>query len=144
MAKRTSPIQTLSVRAIAARVAQLSTVNGAVNRLPYIEDRANYGVDDYWAAPDEFFARGGDCEDFAIAKYVLLRRAGVAAEAMRVVIVHDLALSAAHAILAVTLAGKTYILDNQDADVRPASAVAWRYQPVYSINETGWWLHMPA
>lgn len=127
-----------------APAARLATVNSAVNQLPYIEDRVNYGVDDYWAAPDEFFARGGDCEDFAIAKYVLLRRAGVPAESMRVVIVRDMALSTAHAILAVTVSGKTFILDNQDASVRPASAVAWRYQPVYSINETGWWLHMPA
>lgn len=123
-------------------LARLATVNRAVNRVPYVEDRANYGVDDYWASLDEFLTRGGDCEDYAIAKYMLLRRAGVAAGAMRVVVVRDLALSASHAILAVTIAGRAYILDNQAADVKPASAVA-RYQPVYSINETGWWLHMP-
>ena len=123
-------------------LGRLATINGAVNRVPYVDDRANYGLEDYWASLDEFLARGGDCEDYAIAKYMLLRRAGVPAEAMRVVVVRDLALSTSHAILAVTVAGRTYILDNQSPTVKPAAQVA-RYQPVYSINETGWWLHMP-
>lgn len=138
----------LNARALVAKLshetpaAQLATVNAAVNRVAYVEDRANYGADDYWASIDEFLARGGDCEDFATAKYMLLRRAGVPAEAMRVVVVRDIELGSSHAVLAVTIGGEAYVLDNQAADVKPASAVA-RYRPVYSINETGWWLHMP-
>jgi predicted transglutaminase-like cysteine proteinase len=123
-------------------VAQLDTVNAVVNRVPYVEDRVNYGTEDYWATPAEFIARGGDCEDYAIAKYMLLRRAGVPADAMRVAVVRDLALGTSHAILAVEAGGTTWILDNQAVDVKPADAVT-RYQPVYSINENGWWLHMP-
>ena len=123
-------------------VARLATVNAAINLIPYVEDRANYGVDDYWAGLDEFLGRGGDCEDYAIAKYMLLRRTGVPASAMRVVVVRDMALATSHAVLAVTVGDETDILDNQTAEVKPASAVA-RYRPVYSINETGWWLHMP-
>ena len=73
---------------------------------------------------------------------MLLRRAGVAAGDMRVVVVRDTDLGTSHAILAVNVDGADYILDNQIPEVRLASAVR-RYQPVYSINETGWWLHMP-
>ncbi len=43
---------------------------------------------DYWQSPIETLARGkGDCEDFAIAKYVSLRMLGIAAERLRVSVV---------------------------------------------------------
>lgn len=122
---------------------RLRRVNRAVNRVAYIEDEANYGAADYWATPEEFLARGGDCEDYAIAKYMLLKHAGVPAGSMRVVVVQDLSLGTSHALLSIKLDGTDYILDNQSPSVLPATEVA-RYRPVYSINETGWWLHMPA
>ena len=59
---------------------QLAAVNDYVNRVRYRDDRVNWGLRDYWAAPREFFARGGDCEDFAIAKYLSLRALGFQTE----------------------------------------------------------------
>ena len=123
-------------------VEDLRSVNTAVNRTPYVADADNYGVDDYWASPDEFAARGGDCEDYAIAKYALLKARGLSANQMRIVIVRDLELNTAHAVLSVNLGGVHYILDNQSSDVRRDTDVT-RYRPVYSLNEAGWWLHMP-
>ena len=39
----------------------------------YIDDIENYGVTEYYATLNEFFRnKGGDCEDFAIAKYNIL------------------------------------------------------------------------
>jgi hypothetical protein len=41
------------------------------------------------------------------------------------------------------VSGTPYILDNQISKVVPASTIQ-HYQPVYSINEAGWWLHRVA
>lgn len=123
-------------------VERVRLVNMVVNRRPYVLDKANYGVDDYWATLDEFAARGGDCEDYAIAKYMLLKEAGIAPENMRVAVVYDLALNASHAVLSVDIDGTRYILDNQVEEALPDSQVNY-YQPVYSVNERGWWMHMP-
>lgn len=119
---------------------QLTRVNAYFNRAPYILDPINWGVADYWAAIKEFFRKDGDCEDYAIAKYMTLKAVGFAADAMRVVVVQDTNLDSAHAVLAVVLDGETHILDNQVDAVLPQGAVH-HYRPIYSINETAWWLH---
>jgi len=119
---------------------QIDAVNRAMNRGPYITDPVNWGVPDYWATPDQFLRRDGDCEDYAIAKYLSLRQLGIPAERLRVVVLQDLNLGVAHAVLIVFLNGTPMLLDNQITDVIPASAVH-HYKPIYSINETAWWFH---
>ncbi len=52
--------------------SKVVAVNEYVNNFRYIEDKDNFGKSDYWATPTEFFARGGDCEDFAVEKYDIL------------------------------------------------------------------------
>lgn len=121
-------------------VALLNAVNDYMNKTPYIIDPVNWGIPDYWATPDEFFLKDGDCEDYAISKYITLKRLGVPMENMRLVILQDENLRVAHAVLSVTLAEETYILDNQIDTVLPHGQIL-HYRPVYSINETGWWLH---
>ncbi|MFC3050294.1 transglutaminase-like cysteine peptidase [Kordiimonas pumila] len=118
----------------------LADVNHYMNRSPYIVDPVNWGIPDYWATPNEFFMKDGDCEDYAISKYVTLKRLGFDTSKMRVVILQDENLRAAHAILAVEYDGEIYILDNQVDAVLPQGQIL-HYRPVYSINETGWWLH---
>lgn len=121
-------------------VAQIRGVNDAVNRVAYVEDGRNWGQPDRWSAPAEFFARGGDCEDFAIAKYAALRRLGFAAETLRIVVVQDERRDLAHAVLAVYQGDDILILDNLSDQPVPAAGIG-HYRPFYSINETGWWLH---
>ena len=116
------------------------TVNSMVNDYRYITDDKNWGKTDYWATPVEFFVRGGDCEDFAIAKYVSLRALGVPEERMRIAIVHDKQKNIPHAVLIVYTDGDALILDNQTNTVR-SSAQVNRYRPIFSINRTAWWLH---
>lgn len=115
-------------------------VNNLMNARPYVEDSRNYGKSDYWATPVEFLQRGGDCEDYAIAKYASLRALGVPAEQMRIAIVLDKRLGIHHAILIVYDKGHAYVLDNQDKAVRELANVT-RYKPIYSINQKSWWLH---
>ena len=106
-------------------------------------DAKNYDVTDYWATPDEFTKRGGDCEDYAIAKFLTLRALNVPSTAMRVVVVQDMNLKVGHAIAAVYVANRILVLDNQIKPVVAAETVK-HYMPLFSLNEEGWWLHRPA
>jgi predicted transglutaminase-like cysteine proteinase len=123
-------------------MAQLKLVNNTINRHRYIEDWANWDLADYWETPLQFLDRSGDCEDFAIAKYLALRAGGMPAEDMRIVIVRDHARQRMHAILAVYVRGRALILDSLYDAIVEADVID-HYEPIYSINEQGWWLHRP-
>lgn len=124
----------------ANRLAQIEAVNRYLNQRRYILDPRNYGVPDYWATPSQFLSRNGDCEDYAIAKYFSLRALGLEAEAMRIVVLQDLNLQTAHAILVVYVGGRALVLDNQATTVVDSRNIH-HYQAIYSINEQHWWLH---
>jgi predicted transglutaminase-like cysteine proteinase len=126
-----------------AEIDQLEAVNRFLNDWRYKADDQNYGRRDYWATPLEFLRHSGDCEDYAIAKYVTLREIGFAPDQLRVVVVRDVARDLAHAVLAVYLDDQVYVLDNLTNAVLPQERVA-HYVPYYSINETTRWGHVPA
>ncbi len=117
-------------------------MNRFANARPYVEDIRNWGVADYWETPGEFFARGGDCEDYAIAKYFSLVRLGFSPDDLRIVVVNDTNLNAFHAVLSARIDGQTLLLDNQIPLVVPMD-IAVQYKPVYALNEHGWWLYGP-
>lgn len=119
-------------------MTQLRAVNAYLNTLPYRTDLENYGAEDYWATPRELFARGGDCEDYAIAKYLSLRALGWPAERLRVAVVHDNARDLVHAALIAYEGGHAYLLDIEIAEVTDHRNVA-RYVPIFAISENGWW-----
>lgn len=121
---------------------QLNLVNTFMNRFRYIVDPINWGVKDYWASPPQFFKKYGDCEDYAIAKYMSLKALGWNPKDMRIIVVNDMNLKIAHAVLAVKLDGKEYILDNQISIVITSTRIR-HYRPIYSVNEFGWWRHYP-
>ena len=127
-------LQGQDLKSMAARV------NSLVNRTRYIVDSKNWGKSDYWATPVEFIKRGGDCEDFAIAKYTALRSLGVPEERMRIAIVHDTLKNIPHAVLVVYDDSDTYILDNQNESLVDGDRPG-RYRPIFSINRHAWWLH---
>jgi predicted transglutaminase-like cysteine proteinase len=120
--------------------AMVRGVNDFVNEENYITDQENWHVSDYWETPVEFFQHGGDCEDFAIAKYVSLRMLGVPEERLRIAIVHDEVKNIPHAVLIVYSDRGAMLLDNQVKDVRYTENVN-RYRPIFTINRTAWWLH---
>ncbi len=95
--------------------ARFGVINRAVNlAIQPTSDLTQWGVPDRWSAPLVTFATGrGDCEDYAIAKYVALREAGVADDDLRLVIVRDVALGQDHAVVAARLEGKWIVLDNR-------------------------------
>ncbi len=71
--------------------ARLGQINRAINlAIRPMSDLAQYGEIDVWSSPLVTFYRGaGDCEDYAIAKFVALREAGVPANDLRIVIMRD-------------------------------------------------------
>jgi predicted transglutaminase-like cysteine proteinase len=54
----------------------------------------------------------GDCEDYAIAKFVALQEAGVSADDLRIVILQDDIRKEYHAVVAARLDGNWLMLDN--------------------------------
>ncbi len=121
---------------------QLREVNRYANEMAYVLDLENYRVEDYWAIPRQFLGNGGDCEDYAITKYFSLRWLGYPGEELRIVVVQDTNLRAPHAVLAVGRGRDILVLDNQVREVLPHRQVV-HYAPVYSINQQGWWIHLP-
>ncbi len=115
-------------------------VNNLMNKVKYIGDNRNWGKSDYWETPVEFFSRGGDCEDFAIAKYASLRALGVPESQLRIAVVKDLQKGIPHAILIVYTDEGPMVLDNQIKRMTRASMIS-HYKPIFSINHDAWWVH---
>lgn len=119
-------------------LARIGTINRAVNlAIEPMSDMAQWGVEDRWSNPLETFTTGrGDCEDYAIAKYVALTAAGVPAQDVKLVIVRNTAADEDHAVVAVRNDDRWIILDNRwltmVKDVEMAKAV-----PLFVLDEEG-------
>lgn len=120
--------------------AKVERVNAEINRHPYVPSMRNWGESNHWETPFEFFRKSGQCQDYAVTKYLLLRAAGVPADRLRVVVLYDTRLGLDHAVTVAYVDHQALMLDNQIPDVVPVESID-HYQPYYSINEQGWWLH---
>ena len=118
--------------------ARFGEINRAINlAIRPGSDLATYGEPDVWSTPLATFARGsGDCEDYAIAKFVALAKAGVAPDDLRIVVMHDLLGGEDHAVVAARLDGHWLMLDNrrmamiEDTDIRS-------FRPTFVIDQNG-------
>ena len=125
---------------------RLTRINDFINRrIVFTDDRLVWQQSDYWATPMETIGQGrGDCEDFAIIKYVSLRMAGVAERKLRLIYVKARLQTAggareqAHMVLAwyASPEAEPLVLDNLVGDIRPASRRP-DLQPVFSFNSEG-------
>ena len=123
--------------------AKIGYVNTFFNQWKYSYDEMNWRQMDYWAAPREFMERGGDCEDYAIAKYYALRALGVSAGDMFLVWVKRVEHNDAHVVLVVLDGASFYVLDNNyytNTIFRNGGFVP--YEPLYYLNEYNAWRHM--
>ena len=95
--------------------ALLGDINRFVNlAIRFERDTLRPGGADAWAAPLATLSAGrGDCEDYAILKYLALQQAGVAPGDLRFVVVRDLRRQEDHAVLAARLDGRWLVLDNR-------------------------------
>ncbi len=120
---------------------QLREINSYANKHKYTLDINNWGQTDYWESPGEFLFKNGDCEDYAIIKYMSLKQLGFNTDNLRVVVLMDQNLQIYHSILAVYMDEDIFILDNQLSKVTNSKNI-FHYSPVYSINESHWWRHI--
>lgn len=105
----------------------IADINTAVNRVPYRHETI-----DLWKRPDVFFAEGGDCEDYAIAKYFELASRGIGPAWLAVV--HDPFEQKFHAVLAVSDQGRIVVLDNRSSRPIPWATYRARYKPIYILD----------
>jgi predicted transglutaminase-like cysteine proteinase len=116
-------------------LTQLRRVHETVNRQPYREDADQFGREDLWQSPLAFVDRGGDCEDFAIAKYFVLRLLGVPASDLRIAVLTGDGRAEVHAVLLARAGGEWQVLDNREAEPRPLRSYRG-WIPQYAVTET--------
>jgi predicted transglutaminase-like cysteine proteinase len=124
-------------------LARIGVINRAINlAIVATPDIVQWHVADHWSAPLETFTTGrGDCEDYAIAKYVALRAAGFAADDVKLVVLRNAAKAENakaenHAVVAVRLEDGWVILDNRWlALVRDAEM--GRATPLFVLDDSG-------
>ena len=113
-------------------------INRAVNlSIVPTSDMKQWGVLDRWSSPLETLTTGrGDCEDYAIVKYVALLDAGIRREDVRLAVVHDVLRNEDHAITVTRVDGEWIALDNRwlalvhDGELR-------RVIPRFVLDNTG-------
>jgi predicted transglutaminase-like cysteine proteinase len=105
----------------------------------YTSDADHYAKSDYWATPTELIGSGGgDCEDFALARYASLRQIGIPPERLQIAYVkRD---EEAHMVLLYRdeTGGEPWVLDNLEMEMLRTPA-RQDLAPVFSFNERQAW-----
>jgi predicted transglutaminase-like cysteine proteinase len=118
--------------------AKIDRINRAVNSaVRYTSDLAQHGVPDLWTAPlATLSAAQGDCEDYAIAKYAVLRDAGISTDDLRLVLVTDRVAREHHAVVGVRHQGRWLMLDNRH-DLLMEQKDVWHFAPLFALDREG-------
>lgn len=122
------------------KLRQMMRVNIWFEKFNYKQDNLVYNQDDYWTTPVEFLTKGGDCEDYAIIKYMTLRHLGFPAKAMKIAMVYDAYSGTDHSFLVVENDGVEYVLDTREKLV-VERYMKNRYKPHYAFNEDNVWIY---
>ena len=124
--------------------AKIEFVNEKINgEIRYTPDETQWGMEDVWSLPIDPDKEGsletgkGDCEDYALAKYMGLHQAGVPVAKLRMVLVHDIVVDQDHAVLAVREDDKWLILDNRWSKLIEDKELTPRFKPLFVVEETG-------
>lgn len=95
--------------------AKVGLINRAVDlAIRPVSDQAQWHLPDQWSTAFETLQSGqGDCEDYAIVKYLALLQAGLSADDLRIVIVTNVFPEEDHAMVAARVDGEWLILDSR-------------------------------
>jgi predicted transglutaminase-like cysteine proteinase len=117
---------------------RLNIINSGINdAIHYQSDLSHHGVVDLWSAPIATLKDGaGDCEDYAIAKYLALQQSGISASDIKVLLVRDTISAQDHAVTVVRLDGRWMVLDNRWSEIVDTSATS-RLMPRFAMGEDG-------
>ena len=116
---------------------RLAYINRAVNlAVKYTSDTRAHGIPDHWATPFDTLESGkGDCEDYAITKFALLRAMNWPAKDLRIVLVYISRKREYHAVEAARLGHDWLILDNALSGISPDTKLP-NYRPLFVIDES--------
>ena len=114
---------------------------GYINRAATFAIKAHITADnhDKWSSPLTILSRdSGDCKDYAVLKYALLRQIGFSADSVRIIIVEVKLIHKLHAVLAIRAKkGNWLILDNLTLVLVESSVALDFYQPLYELVQDG-------
>jgi predicted transglutaminase-like cysteine proteinase len=112
-------------------------VNRFFNQVEYQTDIENWGKKDYWATRLEFLGKGrGDCEDFAVAKFLTMIQLGVSEKKLFLTYVRAIGYpEAAHLVVSYYKepGSVPFVLDNYNKTILPATQ-RQDLIPVYSFT----------
>jgi predicted transglutaminase-like cysteine proteinase len=125
-------------------LARIGVINRAVNlAIVPTSDMKQWGVADHWSPPLETLTTGhGDCEDYAIVKYVALINAGVPRADVKLVIVHNRFPDEGHAVVAARVDDRWFILDNRSHALVPDINLR-RATPLFVLDYAGAKMFVP-
>ena len=117
--------------------ATIVNVNNSVNvRVKPRTDMEIYGVEEYWAYPDNGY---GDCEDYALEKRRELMAVGVPAGDLLMTVVRQ-PNGDGHAVLTVRTSLGEFILDNLEPKVLAWNDTVYTYLKRQSTENSGIWV----
>ncbi len=118
---------------------RLALINSDINQTPYISDQTRFGVSNNWTTPQDFFRNGGDCEDYALAKYAILAQSGTALDDMFLLGLRHKTSCQPHACLAVKTGKEHVMLDNTARKLIGEKDYANDFDILYALCHRGIW-----
>lgn len=120
--------------------ARLGLINRAVNlAISATSDEAQWHATDHWSSALETLQSGrGDCEDYAIVKYVALLDSGMSEADLKIVVMRNIFPNEDHAVVAARVDDEWLILDNRTLTLVRDTALA-RTVPVFVLDQAGVW-----
>lgn len=128
---------------------QFSLINRYVNNRHYRRDRSHRQLSaiseeeevfrSKWSTLLEFLRRGGDCEDYATAKYFMLRELGFPVDDLRVLVSYDRKVRGYHAVLAVKQPDDSIWFLESNGSIIKGRHRGYRY--IFAVNEQSVWDH---
>ncbi len=121
----------------ATEAKKITAVNRFFNQLEFSSDINTWKKKDYWASRLEFLGKGqGDCEDYAVAKFLTMMQLGVPAKKLFLTYVKAIGYpEAAHLVVTYYQKRGTVplVLDNYNKQILPATQRK-DLVPVYSFT----------
>jgi predicted transglutaminase-like cysteine proteinase len=120
--------------------ARLGLINRAVNlAISPTSDEARWRVTDHWSSALETLqSEQGDCEDYAIVKYLALLDTGMSEADLKIVLMRSIFPNEDHAVVAARVDDEWLILDNRTLTlVRDTNLT--RTVPAFVLDQVGVW-----
>lgn len=120
-----------------ARTNILNAVNRDVNRsIKAASDQTAFGRKEFWTAK----ARSGDCEDYALAKRVKLRKIGF--KPSQLLLTMGYSRGEPHTVLVVRTRDGDYVMDNLHDEVMPVQSARMSFRKIQAPDHGGKWLQV--